>query len=53
MTLEERIAERIALLEAERKKFIEEANQKLAAYEGAIGELKRLIEVAVASDGHD
>lgn len=38
------IKERIALLEKEREDFIIEANNKVAAYNGAIGELKHLIE---------
>lgn len=37
------ISARIAALEAERDAYIAEANTQIAAYQAAIGELKRLI----------
>ena len=41
---EQKIRERITELEKERDGFVLEANKQVAAYNGAIGELKRLIE---------
>ena len=41
--IEARIAARIAELTAQRDKFLAEANQQLAALNGAIAELERLI----------
>ena len=41
--MEEKIQARIAELEAELKRFLEMANKQVAAYEAAIGELKRLL----------
>ncbi len=43
--MEERIKARIAQLEAERDRLVAQANQRLSAYEGAIGELKALLQV--------
>ena len=40
---EVKIKARIAELTAQRDKFLAEANQQLAAFNGAIGELERLI----------
>lgn len=44
MTIEERIAQRIAELEVEMANFVREANTKLGQYQAALAELKRLIE---------
>lgn len=41
-----RIAARIAELEKEQAAYVAQANTQLAAYQAAIGELKRLIEPA-------
>ena len=43
----EEIKERIAALEKERENFVIEANKEIAAYNGAIMELKRLIDPKV------
>ncbi len=43
-SLEERIRERIAEMEKERDEFVQRANQSVAAYNGGIAELKRLLE---------
>jgi len=43
MTTEERIAARIIELRAEMDKFIITANQQIAAYRAAIGELEMLL----------
>jgi len=45
--LVEEIKERIAGLEKERENFVIEANKEIAAYNGAIMELKRLIDPKV------
>ena len=42
--LEDVIKERIIALEEEREKFTMDANMQVAAYNGAIAELKKLIE---------
>lgn len=42
-TLKESIIERIKQLEEERDHFVIQANQQIAAYNGAIGELQRTI----------
>ena len=44
VTMEREIRERLADLEAGREVFVREANERLAGYNGAIGELKRLLE---------
>lgn len=41
---EEKIKVRIAALKDQREKFVEQANQQLAALNGAIAELEALIE---------
>lgn len=46
--LEDVVKERIAALEKERDNFVLQANNQVAAYNGAIGELKRLIEPETA-----
>ncbi len=49
------IEARIAALEAERDAFVQQANQRLAAYHATINELKRLIappEPDVTANGH-
>lgn len=43
-SLKEEIVKRITALEKERDSFVIGANEQVAAYNGAIGELKRLIE---------
>lgn len=40
------IESRIHALQAEREKFVAEAQARLGAYDGAIGELQRLLELA-------
>ena len=40
----EEIKARIVELEKERETFLSQANQQIAAYNGAIAELKRMIE---------
>ena len=42
--LEDEIKERIVILEKEREIFVLQANNQIAAYNGAIAELHRLIE---------
>jgi hypothetical protein len=42
--MEEQIKARIAELEKEREQVVAQANQQIAAYGGAIAELKKLIE---------
>ena len=44
LTIEEEVKERLTALEKERDSFVAQANQQIAAYNGAIGELRRLIE---------
>ncbi len=41
---ETKIKERIAAIEKERDDFIKGANMQIAAYNGALGELRKLIE---------
>lgn len=41
---EERIKARIVALKAQRDKLVQEANQQIAAHNGAIGELEALLE---------
>jgi len=43
MNIEERITARIATLKAELEKFVADANQRMAAYQAAIGELEMLL----------
>jgi len=43
-TLKEEVKARIEALEKERDAFIMQANRQISAYDGAIGELRRLIE---------
>jgi len=43
MMTEEAIQARIEELKAQRDKFLAEANQQLAAFNGAIAELERLV----------
>lgn len=43
MTLQEQLAARIAELTQQRQQFVEQANQQLAATNGAIAELERLL----------
>lgn len=40
---EERIRKRITELKAQRDKLVQEANQQIAAHNGAIGELEALL----------
>lgn len=47
---EDTIRKRIEQLQEEREKFIAQANQTIAAYDGAIGELTRLISEEVKRD---
>lgn len=44
MTIEERIAQRIAEIEADREKFIQDVTRQVNVYNLMLGELKRLIE---------
>lgn len=46
MELREQIEARIKELEGELQKYVAAANAQVAAYNGAIGELRRLIEPA-------
>lgn len=41
--MEQKIKDRIAQLEREREQLIEEANQRIASYNGAIAELRGLL----------
>jgi len=47
--LKERIERRIAELTAERDNFVTSANQRIAAYNGGIAELKSLLEAEAMS----
>ena len=42
--MEERIRARIEALKAQRDRFLQEANQQIAAANGAIGELEALLQ---------
>ena len=46
-TTEQRIEKRIKELETELNKFTEQANRTVASYQGAIAELKKLLEPPV------
>ena len=48
MMTEQEIKARLEELTAQRDKFLAEANQQLAAFNGAIGELERLIATPAA-----
>lgn len=45
---EDRIRRRIEQLEHERDQFVQQANQQIAGYNAAIGELRALLEPEVA-----
>jgi len=46
-TIEQKIEKRIKELETELNKFVEQANKTVASYQGAIAELKKLLEPSV------
>ena len=46
-TIEQKIEKRIKELEMELVKFAEQANRTVASYQGAIAELKKLLEPSV------
>lgn len=50
--MEERIRARIAEIEAEREQFVAQANQQIAAFNGAIQALRSLLE-AEPEEGDD
>ena len=44
--MDERLRARLIELESERARFVEAANRQIAGYNGAIGELRRLLEMS-------
>ena len=51
--MEDLIRKRIAEIEAEREQFVAQANQQIAAFNGAIAALRALLEPAEAKPQED